>query len=121
MSRKIHRGLFLSFGICDAASTSCPPLQLVFYYFLNVALVAAEGVDRINNAVSCEIVASGGVGNLKDIIDLYNLNLYGAIIGKAIYAGAIDLRMALTEARRMSERKTASEVDINRYLSLIHI
>lgn len=35
----------------DAASTSCPPLQLVFCYFLNVALVAAEGVDRINNAV----------------------------------------------------------------------
>lgn len=76
-----------------------------------------EMLDRINNAVSCEIVASGGVGNLKDIIDLYNLNLYGAIIGKAIYAGAIDLRMALTEARRMSERKTASEVDINRYFA----
>ena len=76
-----------------------------------------EMLDRINNAVSCEIVASGGVGNLKDIIDLYNLNLYGAIIGKAIYVGAIDLRMALTEARRMSERKTASEVDINRYFA----
>lgn len=76
-----------------------------------------EMLDKINNAVSCEIIASGGVGNLKDIIDLYNLNLYGAIIGKAIYVGAIDLRMALTEARRMSERKTASEVDINRYFA----
>lgn len=76
-----------------------------------------EMLDKINNAVSCEIIASGGVGNLKDIIDLYNLNLYGAIIGKAIYVGAIDLRMALTEARRMSERKTACEVDINRYFA----
>ena len=72
-----------------------------------------EMLDQINNAVSCDIIASGGVSNLKDIVDLYNLHLYGAIAGKAIYAGALDLRLALTEARRISGKKMATSGELD--------
>jgi len=43
------------------------------------------------------IIASGGVSSLDDLTTLQSMNLYGAIIGKAYYTGAIDL----TEAIRM--------------------
>lgn len=57
-------------------------------------------LDAINNAVSCNIVASGGVGNLKDIANLLDLNLYGAICGKSIYSGTLDLKSAIEICRR---------------------
>jgi phosphoribosylformimino-5-aminoimidazole carboxamide ribotide isomerase len=37
------------------------------------------------------LIASGGVGSIEDVYALKNLNLYGAIIGKAIYENKIDL------------------------------
>ncbi len=51
----------------------------------------------LQEAVSCQIVASGGVSNNKDIADLAKMGLYGAIIGKAYYAGAIDLAQAVAD------------------------
>ena len=47
---------------------------------------------------SMDIVASGGVSSLEDIRALRALGLYGAIIGKAYYTGAIDLREAIEVA-----------------------
>ena len=41
------------------------------------------------------ITASGGVSSMEDIIALKEMDLYGAIIGKAYYTGAIDLREAV--------------------------
>ncbi|MBW7573735.1 1-(5-phosphoribosyl)-5-[(5-phosphoribosylamino)methylideneamino]imidazole-4-carboxamide isomerase [Caproiciproducens faecalis] len=52
-------------------------------------------LDQLNHAVSCNIIASGGVSNLKDIADLLDLKLYGAICGKALYTGALDLEAAI--------------------------
>lgn len=46
------------------------------------------------------IVASGGVSSMDDIRALSQMKLYGAIIGKAYYTGAIDLRQAIEEASR---------------------
>lgn len=46
-----------------------------------------------------DIVASGGVSTLDDVRALAGMGLYGAIIGKAYYTGAIDLREALEVAR----------------------
>ena len=46
-----------------------------------------------------DIVASGGVSTLDDIKALKKLGLYGAIIGKAYYIGAIDLKEALEAAK----------------------
>ena len=41
------------------------------------------------------ITASGGVSSLDDVIRLSKLNIYGAIIGKAYYTGALDLKQAI--------------------------
>ena len=44
------------------------------------------------------IIASGGVSSLEDVRRLAALKMYGAIIGKAYYTGAIDLRQAIEVA-----------------------
>ena len=59
-------------------------------------------LDKLRSAVSCDIIASGGVSNIKDIINLNSLNIYGAITGKAIYSGNLDLRMAIQLAEKVS-------------------
>ncbi len=46
-----------------------------------------------------DIIASGGVSDMDDIRELTKLNLYGAIIGRALYNGAIDLSEAIKESR----------------------
>ena len=45
-----------------------------------------------------DFIASGGVSTLEDIRALRETGLYGAIIGKAYYVGAIDLKEAIREA-----------------------
>lgn len=61
---------------------------------------AMQGANRelykeLSQKFSVDITASGGVSSLQDITELNNLGLYGAIIGKAYYIGAIDLKEAL--------------------------
>jgi len=46
-----------------------------------------------------DIIASGGVSTLEDIRTLRDMGLWGAIVGKAYYVGAIDLRQAMEAAR----------------------
>ena len=57
-----------------------------------------QELDAINRAVSCNIVASGGISNLDDITALRKLGLYGAICGKSLYQGTLDLKEAIREA-----------------------
>lgn len=52
----------------------------------------------LQKRVSCAIIASGGVTTLDDVKRLRDMGLYGAIIGKAYYAGTIDLAQAVREA-----------------------
>lgn len=55
---------------------------------------AAETMDEICAAVSCDVIASGGVSTAADIRRLRALrrpNLVGAIVGKALYEGAVTL------------------------------
>lgn len=63
-----------------------------------------EMLGRLGRAVSCDIVASGGVGSLKDIGDLLKLGLYGAICGKALYTGALDLKEAVALCGKKEEK-----------------
>ena len=60
-----------------------------------------QELDAINLAVSCNIVASGGISNLDDITALRKLGLYGAICGKSLYQGTLDLKEAIREAEEV--------------------
>ena len=55
-------------------------------------------LSALQKAVSCNIIASGGISDRKDIRALYQAGLYGAICGKSLYRGTLTLRDALTEA-----------------------
>lgn len=57
-----------------------------------------EPLSRLQAGVACDIIASGGVTTLDDVRRLRDMGLYGAIIGKAYYAGTIDLSQAIKEA-----------------------
>ena len=54
---------------------------------------------ELSNELNIDIVASGGVSDIEDIKALRTLDIYGAIIGKAYYIGAIDLTEALEAAK----------------------
>ena len=61
---------------------------------------AMQGTNRelykeLSEHFSVNIIASGGVSTLDDIKALNEMNLYGAIIGKAYYTGAIKITDAL--------------------------
>ncbi len=65
---------------------------------------AMQGTNRelykeLSEKFSIDITASGGVSTIEDIKALRALDLYGAIIGKAYYIGAIDLEEALEAAK----------------------
>ena len=53
----------------------------------------------LQNKFNMNIIASGGVSSLYDIEQLAKMNIYGAIIGKALYTGAVDLEDALAVAK----------------------
>ena len=54
-------------------------------------------LEALQQAVSCNIVASGGVSCNEDIRRLREMGLYGTIIGKAWYAGTVDLAEAIRD------------------------
>ncbi len=60
-------------------------------------------LDELKSSVKCNVIASGGVANLMDIINLSALNIYGAISGKAVYTGALDLKQALLAASAVED------------------
>jgi phosphoribosylformimino-5-aminoimidazole carboxamide ribotide isomerase len=65
---------------------------------------AMQGTNRelyrdLSQRFAVNITASGGVSSLEDVQALRKLNLYGAIIGKAYYNGAISLADALEVAK----------------------
>lgn len=57
------------------------------------ALQLKELSEAVGNA--CNIIASGGVHTIEDIIACKKLGLYGTICGKSIYKGTLDLREAV--------------------------
>lgn len=52
--------------------------------------------EELSQKTSINIIASGGVTTLDDIKKLNNMNIYGAIIGKALYDKRLDFKEALT-------------------------
>lgn len=58
-----------------------------------------ELYKELSAKYSIDLVASGGVSDINDIRTLKDMGLYGAIIGKAYYIGAIDLKEAIEVAQ----------------------
>ena len=56
-------------------------------------------LKALQEQVSCKIIASGGVSSNGDLRKLAEMGLYGAIIGKAYYAGTVDLAQAVREVQ----------------------
>lgn len=54
--------------------------------------------EELSARLGMQLVASGGVSSIDDVKRLAARGLYGAIIGKAYYTGAIDLREAIAVA-----------------------
>ena len=54
---------------------------------------------QLSEKFRLDITASGGVSTLEDVRQLRKMDIYGAIIGKAYYTGAIDLAEALEVAK----------------------
>ncbi len=64
---------------------------------------AMQGTNRglyrqLSEQFAIQLIASGGVSSLEDVAALKAMGLYGAIIGKAYYTGAIDLKQAVEVA-----------------------
>lgn len=63
-------------------------------------MLAGTNVDlyrQLSQKFSLDLIASGGVSSQEDLTRLKALGLYGAILGKALYTGALDLKTALRE------------------------
>lgn len=58
-----------------------------------------ELYHKLTSELHLQIIASGGVSSSDDIVKLKNEGLYGAIIGKAYYTGAINLSEAIEVAK----------------------
>jgi phosphoribosylformimino-5-aminoimidazole carboxamide ribotide isomerase len=60
-------------------------------------MMQGPNIEETAKLVTCtglDIIASGGVSTLEDLKKLEQINVYGAIIGKALYIGAIKLEEA---------------------------
>ena len=55
--------------------------------------------EAIADAVSVNVIASGGITSIQDVDALKAIGVYGAIVGRALYTGALDLQAAITVAR----------------------
>ncbi|MBQ4105258.1 MAG: 1-(5-phosphoribosyl)-5-[Clostridia bacterium] len=54
---------------------------------------------ELSEKYNINFIASGGVSTIEDVKTLSSMNMYGAIIGKAYYIGAIDLKEAIEVAK----------------------
>ena len=65
---------------------------------------AMKGANRalyreLSEKFSIDLIASGGVSSMEDVTALAGMKLHGAIIGKAYYIGAVDLKQAVEAAK----------------------
>ena len=65
---------------------------------------AMKGTNRelyrdLSDKYDIDLIASGGVSSMEDVTALAAMGLHGAIIGKAYYIGAVDLKEAVEAAK----------------------
>ena len=88
----------------DDAMTFCQKMQDLGVSTIICTDISRDGaMQGSNNSLyalmsqkfSLQIIASGGVSSMDDIQKLTQMQLYGAIVGKAYYTGAISLKQAI--------------------------
>ena len=88
----------------DDAMTFCGKMQKLGVHTIISTDISKDGAmmganhelyRTLAEKFDLQIVASGGVSSIEDVKRLRALDLYGAIIGKAYYTGAVDLRQAI--------------------------
>ena len=57
-----------------------------------------ETTRAIADAASVNVIASGGIASLQDVQALKAVGVYGAIVGRALYTGALELTNAISVA-----------------------
>ena len=62
-----------------------------------------SALKEMQHAISCALIASGGVSSLADLQALASLGVEGAIVGKAIYTGDVDLAVAIREIEKQEK------------------
>ncbi len=89
------------------ADAFCAELQTLGVRTLICTDISRDGAMRganlalyraLSEQFDLNITASGGVSSLEDVLRLREMGLYGAIIGKAYYTGALDLKKAIEAA-----------------------
>ena len=55
--------------------------------------------QELSARFAIDLIASGGVSSMEDVTALAAMGLHGAIIGKAYYVGAVDLKEAVEAAK----------------------
>lgn len=83
----------------------CKKMGIRYALFTDISKDGAmEGCNvcetiRMQKETELQVIASGGISSLKDIENLKESHIYGAVLGKSIYSGAVDLKEALKIAR----------------------
>lgn len=70
---------------------------------------AMQGVNSLlyrdlKSRVNMDIIASGGVTTVEDLLTLSEIGVAGAILGKSIYTGSIDLKSAIEAVKKAEKR-----------------
>ncbi|HEX2944408.1 MAG TPA: 1-(5-phosphoribosyl)-5-[(5-phosphoribosylamino)methylideneamino]imidazole-4-carboxamide isomerase [Clostridia bacterium] len=58
-----------------------------------------KAMEEMVKAVNIDVIASGGVTSIQDIKNLKDIGVSGAIVGKALYTGDVDLKEAIEVAK----------------------
>ena len=86
-----------------AAQAANLPLAAIIYTDITKdGMLAGPNCDRTKalvDAVDIPVIAAGGVTTVEDVIKLKQLGVSGAIVGRALYEGTIDLKEAIKAGR----------------------
>ena len=90
------------------AYTFCDKMEKIGVKTLIITDISKDGAmqgtnlelyKELSQKYNMQITASGGVSSLEDVKNLAKINMYGAIIGKAYYTGAISIKEAVEVAK----------------------
>ena len=92
----------------DPAEAFCRKMAGIGVQTLIVTDISRDGAmrgtnlelyERLSVQCDCRLIASGGISSLEELVRLKGIGVYGAILGKALYTQAVDLKEAVEVSR----------------------